>query len=859
MISRSSRYSTADRRTTYPARRMGSSTIGPSETRLTEVCDLLGYFDSLRSPAFQMWTGKRRLVLDLACFARPEPKDMSTAALVAGAASGGRRHMELRDGARYLAAPAAIIETGDRIELWRVGSDRRDDQRVSDHLHVIEESPDLRRIRDALSPQAIMRAKQDQQRQLTFFNIDVTLLQEARNRLAGSLESRVRAAFGQLWPSTHGDPDPGQARALARTVGQAITTLAIRDKIAESRDLQDAVAIFQERFNDDGAAAEPDQIAKAAGMIGEGIAFDGLDAIMLSDLYESVIISRETRKHLGAYYTPPQLARRILSAVPAEEITPDQRRVLDPTCGSGTLLLAASERLAESAPSETGPGHRYVRERLFGFDRDGFAVELSKLALLLHALPQGNGWNVRDRDALIPRSSNEIQATMVVGNPPWQFERGAGVSNERATDFLNAMLSWCVPGGFVAAVMPASWLTAKTARNSRRTIREVADIFEVWRLPRSVFKSSDAPPCVLFARKNPSKSSGHWLYRTVSRGHVSRFYAGDDVAFPGILAEQATADAPLTAKPPSLAQHLVPFSVLGSVAELRGGVPADQKGAIGGSGGPYLCLTKSTVTPPFAPISKQSLVACRYPEDFSRGPSASPAFYLQPKVLVAVTNSVDSPKRTRAMLDEFKAIPRNSMVAVVPNQNNRLNRLALTAILGSRVVNAWLQSATTRQIRVDQMKELPVPPIETWPALAQATELVHAAYSASRDPAEEMRALEGEVERAYGLDDNGSRDVTALLGESSLELNRVSNDTFGDERLAVGSVLDVASGKLLLDVAGITDPQGEWVSPPGGMPGWLMRRGATFDAVGVERGLEWGRYFIQEMAWRTDQDLFPEV
>jgi predicted RNA methylase len=827
---------------------------GHPQISLPEVCDALGYPSPLRSVDFRMWTGKRSVDLDIACFTRREPKDMSTAALIAGAALSPSRQLELRDGARYLAAPAVLLDVGQRIELWRVGRDVERDQRLREHV-VLDDDPDLGRLRDALSPAAVMRAKHEQQGQMTFFDIDVTLLREARTRLGGGLASRVRAASAALWPTTE-EPTPDEARALARTVVQALTVLAVRDKMTDSKNFTDAVALLQERFGNDLALADLDMLAKAAELIGEGVAFDGLDATLLSDLYENSILSKETRKHLGAYYTPPALARRILAEVPVDYIAPEDRRVLDVTCGSGTLLLAASERLAQGVVHEAYQSHEYVRERLVGFDRDGFAVELTKLALLLHALPLGNGWNVTVRDALVPRGADEMPATIVVGNPPWRFKRGGGATEERASAFLDAMFNWCADGGFVAAVMPASWLTGATARGSRRAIRDIAEIFEVWRLPRSMFRSSDAPPCVIFAQKDARASPGRWLYRTVGRGHEDDFYAGRDWAFAAVLASGETADGPLAVEPPNLTRQLKRLPILSTFAYVRGGAPADNADAIGKHGGPYLCLTKSTVTPPFGAVARNDLIPCRYPADFSRGKTASPSFYLRPKVLVAVTNSVDSPNRTRAMTDELRVIPRNSLVAVVPHENQADNRLALTAILGSRVVNGWLQTATTRQIRVDQIKQLPVPEPAHWPRLARATEAVQVATESGDSTEDARKELERAVERAYGLDDDARREVAALLGEPPGDLRELLA-AVEDETLTVGNVLKVEDGRLLLYVAGVTPPGGEWVAPPGGMPGWLMRSGATFDVFGFERGLERARYVAQEMAWRSDDDLFP--
>jgi hypothetical protein len=66
---------------------------------------------------------------------------------------------------------------------------------------------------------------------------------------------------------------------------------------------------------------------------------------VLKVLYESVI-SAETRKKLGEYYTPDWLAEQMV----ATAVTgPLQQHVLDPACGSGTFLFHAVRRFLAAA------------------------------------------------------------------------------------------------------------------------------------------------------------------------------------------------------------------------------------------------------------------------------------------------------------------------------------------------------------------------------------------------------------------------------------------------------------------------------------------------------------------------------
>lgn len=120
------------------------------------------------------------------------------------------------------------------------------------------------------------------------------------------------------------------------------------------------------------------------------------------------------RKVSGSYYTPDSLVQALLdeSLNPLIEETvagkDDQAaieallnlRIIDPACGSGHFLLAASRRLASriarlsspGTPSEADYRHwlrEVARRCLFGVDRNPMAIELAKVALWIETVEPG--------------------------------------------------------------------------------------------------------------------------------------------------------------------------------------------------------------------------------------------------------------------------------------------------------------------------------------------------------------------------------------------------------------------------------------------------------------------------------------
>ena len=91
----------------------------------------------------------------------------------------------------------------------------------------------------------------------------------------------------------------------------------------------------------------------------------------------------ETRKNLGAFFTKPKAAM-LLAGLSVDSW---DEKVLDPACGSGTLLVAAykeKERLARTsptAPREAEALHRQLIEQVTGIDIMAFAREIASANL----------------------------------------------------------------------------------------------------------------------------------------------------------------------------------------------------------------------------------------------------------------------------------------------------------------------------------------------------------------------------------------------------------------------------------------------------------------------------------------------
>jgi hypothetical protein len=148
---------------------------------------------------------------------------------------------------------------------------------------------------------------------------------------------------------------------------------------------------------------------------------------LLKPLYEA-LFPRTVRHALGEYYTPSWLAEHVLDQ--AGYFGQPDARLLDPTCGSGTFLLAALRRWRNNVVTtfrrDEHASRRSVMSTLpiAGFDLHPLAVASARANYLLAiadliAADENIEVPVCARDAILDLSPEPPCFDFVVGNPPW--------------------------------------------------------------------------------------------------------------------------------------------------------------------------------------------------------------------------------------------------------------------------------------------------------------------------------------------------------------------------------------------------------------------------------------------------------
>lgn len=858
----------------------------------------VGYEPAMLRREFPVWTDHGVSRVDLAGFADTHRCDMSTSTLICVDGDDGSYDQAFRVG-RAFATPALLIAGSEQLEVWNIAR-TEEPVRLGDASYA-NLNGSLRQYQAYLEPKTLFSAKRG--RQLALFPQAVELMTSARrnaaDRLASIVEGALRETILTLNPTVTDIEDARQrendtlfANASQLTIG-ALTELMIAAKFEVSEQDETLLrsllrANFHEfaSWRDSLRGPEYDAFQVPLGYLGIDVDYSGLEPSLVSEVYETALLPKRSYKGAGIFYTPPDLARRLVELLPVEELPPDQRNVLDPTCGSGTLLLAAHDRLEQLDPE---PDIEHIHQRLlsslFGWDNDPFAVNIARLCLLLNALPQGNGWKISQRDAL-EQTTKRLRpvddtnpADIVVMNPPWMYVHNKR-NAERASQFLNRGVELTRPGGLIGVVMPASWLTKHTCRQDRQLFLDRCELMEVVRLPERVFGGAEYAPALLIAKrmKEDTSRAEAWLHRrVVLREYLPDFFRSGFVNESEIVSSTDDGANILTTN--GLVKTLRQRhwqQTLGDVADVLSVPPVEDVNAMSGRGD-WLWLRKAGSIPAFGSVTRDTpLQRVTFPDDFSRGEDVAPRSFDEIKVLVSSQKRPDNPWRLKPLLDLIGVIPRNSLYLVVAtaDRGRRSARdevsfvaqldhpgeatLALFALLGSAVASAWVDGQSTiLNIHRELILSLPLP--GGWMSLANFGRRLAVEAREARVSPETGRELDEAVFQLYGLTKDEQRQLRLhMAGFAAPEGRPRYTMTWARPReryepRRYGATLSIDSNQLLLWAPGITDDEGIWVRPPLSMPGAAAREGATFTIRGDD--LADGSFSFQECSFIDDEAL----
>jgi hypothetical protein len=818
--------------------------------------------------------------VDLVAFSDPKRHDLQTSCMAAKALSSSSNPTLEMAKLPYLAVPIVLLPREREVELWSIQAPTRESTgSVIDRIGYDSLVAYFYERRSWLRSDSIIAAKNGQI-QLGFLDVDPTLVHFAyeatRNLLVSHFESAVRVGTQATGVEKVSTP-------LVRLALQLLAAAILEDKraLGNERTMHSARLLDQARELQS-AYFTHDELSALGPMVGDlmvhelrrQITFRSFSNEMLGHFYEHTFVTEEIRKDLGIYYTPPMIAKRIVTRLPIEEIPPESRTVLDGTCGSGSLLVAAFERLQRLLPADWSheQAHAYLVRHLQGVDSDSFATEVTRLSLFLMDFPGGDRWNVRPADFLeLPLPKKEQAPRIIVANPPFKELRSVGGRRwQRAAVLLERYLDWLAPGGLIGIVLPEAFLENESCKSARTRLLNECDILELWRLPEGTFPSSAFATAILLARKlgpRGQPSTEPVRVERVGRSMPQRqeFFAQDRPTESYVFSSQETWRADPEARmhssllEPLLWSRLRTTRSLGQVAEIRNGI-------IPGSSRAELALERRSLEwKPWlegaASLQPYHIrwngLYIRYPGNLHRPrPKLAPVFEApNVKVLLNANRAPGNPWRLYAAVDRLGYYPSQGIHCAMPKDGTSLEELA--AVLNSPFASAWADSFIRhRWITESTLETMPYPQFSV-DARQRVSQLVRA-LEKSRKEAEPSLFARSEPEAgyaavistidelvldAYGVDADGREAIQRLFtghhrpGLGGYEVRAPGHETrdqANDGRVwtVTGQVLDVLpqDGAVRLWISGYNGDEPFSAKVPEAMPGWALRRERAFQA-----------------------------
>jgi adenine-specific DNA-methyltransferase len=230
-------------------------------------------------------------------------------------------------------------------------------------------------------------------------------------------------------------------------------------------------------------------IAQRLGTIAASL--DPLDAAYVIGRTYAASLPADMRTDLGVYYTPPEVAERLLNQAERAGIDWRHATVLDPACGGGAFLAPVARRMAAAMERADPDGIiGSIERRLRGYEVDAFSGWMSQVfvdAVLLDissAAGRGTKLVVSVRDTLdtAPRAPG---FDLVIGNPPYGRTRLTPERRERYARslyghanlyglFTDYALQCANPHGTICFVTPTSFLGGEYFKSLRSVLAKDA-------------------------------------------------------------------------------------------------------------------------------------------------------------------------------------------------------------------------------------------------------------------------------------------------------------------------------------------------------------------------------------------------
>lgn len=239
---------------------------------------------------------------------------------------------------------------------------------------------------------------------------------------------------------------------------------------------------------------------------------------VIGNAYEYMIanFASDAGKKGGEFFTPSEVSELLARLVKPKE----NDRIYDPTCGSGSLLIKAYNKIPSG------------KAQIYGQERNGQTHSLCRMNMFLHSIDDAKiAWGDTLSNPLHLENDKLMKFQVVVANPPFSLDKWAmgfvGEGNEKEFKMEEGLdpykrFSWGVPpsskgdyafvlhmlhslaeGGRMGVVLPHGVLFRGASEGKiRQKIIDINLLDAVIGLPSNLFFGTGIPACIMVFKQN---------------------------------------------------------------------------------------------------------------------------------------------------------------------------------------------------------------------------------------------------------------------------------------------------------------------------------------------------------------------
>jgi len=245
------------------------------------------------------------------------------------------------------------------------------------------------------------------------------------------------------------------------------------------------------------------------------------DIQMIGDMFEQ-LLNKGFKQNEGQFFTPTPITRFMWESLPLEKIMKTKRgvkypKIIDYACGAGHFLTEGVEVINDFANDSNSA---WVRDNIYGIEKDYRLARVSKIALFMHGAGDGNiifgdGLENYKEKGIVPETFD-----ILIANPPYSvkafkphlklkenrlstLDKISNEGSEIETLFVERIAQLLKPQGIAAVILPSSILNKEQESfvAAREAILKNFKVHAIAQMGSKTFGATGTNTVILFLEK----------------------------------------------------------------------------------------------------------------------------------------------------------------------------------------------------------------------------------------------------------------------------------------------------------------------------------------------------------------------